>query len=201
MLSIVLSDKDTELECICHQRRVLYPVGNTFSSTSPESTSSCLPSVDSVMLVCFFFLFFCFFCLFPDMRSTDTGIDLAIGNIGQGIVGHLGYCHRKHLVSYCLHLKPLPYYCESMAATPDKTSAFFTPLLFFNGIVVEKQAPFFLRLLRQVKIIFTIKKRIYLNLTVALLSLRIICNSFSYAFAECLTSNTSDSESSSSESP
>lgn len=42
------------------------------------------------------------------MRSAATGTDLVIGNIGEGIAGHLGYCHRKHLISYCLHLKPLP---------------------------------------------------------------------------------------------
>lgn len=72
-----------------------------FPSSSPESASSCLPPMDSVTPVCFL-------CLSPDMRSTATGADLAIGNIGEGIAGHLGYCHRKHLISYCLNLKPLP---------------------------------------------------------------------------------------------
>ncbi len=69
-----------------------------FPSSSPESASSCLPPVDGVTPVCFL-------CLFPDMRSAATGTDLAIGNIGEGIAGHLGCCHRKHLISYCLHLK------------------------------------------------------------------------------------------------
>lgn len=97
---------------IHHQSRVLL--------YSPKSTSSCLPSLYSVALYVF--------SLFYAMKSAATSTDLAIGNTGLGIVGHLGYYHRKHLISYCLHLKPLPKYCQSMAAAPNQTSAFVVPL-------------------------------------------------------------------------
>lgn len=70
-----------------------------FPFSSPESASACLSPVDRIAFNVFFV---------PDSRSAATGTDLAKGNIAQGIAGHLGFCHRKHLISYCLHLKPLP---------------------------------------------------------------------------------------------
>lgn len=59
---------------IHHQSRVLL--------YSPKSTSSCLPSLYSVAPYVF--------SLFYAMKSAATGTDLAIGNTGLGIVGHLG---------------------------------------------------------------------------------------------------------------
>lgn len=59
---------------IHHQSRVLL--------YSPKSTSSCLPSLYSVAPYVF--------SLFYAMKSAATSTDLAIGNTGLGIVGHLG---------------------------------------------------------------------------------------------------------------
>lgn len=139
---------------IHHQSRVLLH--------SPKSTSSCLPSLYSVALYVF--------SLFYAMKSAATGTDLAIGNTGLGIVGHLGCYHRKHLISYCLHLKPLPKYCQSMAAAPNQTSAFVIPLFLMWPSCWEIErfsfSPFCP--LRQVKLNFTHRKRIDLNATVVM---------------------------------
>ena len=105
-----------------------------FPSSSPESASSRLPPVDGVTPICFL-------CLFPDMRSAATGTYLAIGNIGVGIAGHLGYCHRKHLISYCLPPKNhFPNIVRAWLLHQTRLLLSLFPLL-FNGL--EKQIALF----------------------------------------------------------
>lgn len=86
-------------------RVLLYKVTQSYN-TSPEQGVALFPKV-SQRLPPFYrrCTAACFQSFFPDMKSAATGTDLAIGSTGLGIVGHLGCYHRKHLISYCLHLK------------------------------------------------------------------------------------------------
>lgn len=161
-----LGEHYTYFECLTtffymFSRVLSYKVTQSYN-TSPEQgvASSCLPSLYSVAPYAF--------SLFYAMKSAATGTDLAIGNTGLGIVGHLGCCHRKHLISYCLHLKPLPKYCQSMAAAPNQTSAFVIPLFLMWPSCWETECFSFSPFcpLRQVKLNFTHRKRIDLNATV-----------------------------------